>query len=149
MLLAPWKWGVPAPRDKSATRTADDLVAEIPRGVGKMDVFLRAHDGRAEFDGYELDGRAALLRYEGTTCTSLFAAGCRRVAARGQDVLRVDPAAAFVAAQRRGPDLWIDCVTAKAVWLGLPEPRRCIVNGKPAKWEASDGGVLFRDLYNF
>ena len=106
-----------------------------------MRAALRQAAGPVCVDGYELDGRAALLRCEGSTCTSLFAAGCRRVAARGQDVLRVNPAAAFVAAQRRGPDLWIDCGAAKAVWLGLPEPRRCIVNGKPAKWEASEGGV--------
>ena len=142
VLLAPWKQGMPTPRNWQVTRTSDGLVAEIPRGEGRTDVYLRAHRDGARLDRYELAGRAALLRYDGSRWTSLFAVGCHRVAVRGQDVLRAEPAAAFVAAQRMEGELRIDCEGARTVWLAMPEPERCIVNGKPGEWGTSGGGVI-------
>jgi len=143
VLLAPWRKGMPAPRHWRAVRSADGLIAEIPRGEGRRDVFMRAHDTttKLEREGYALDGRAALLRYEGQACRSVFAIACKRVTVGGRDVLRADPGAQFAAVDRRGADLHIDCAGAKALWLAMPAPARCWVNGKPAKWARAGDGI--------
>ena len=141
VLLAPWARGRAAPEAWSATRTARGLVAEIPLGQGRIDVLLRAHGTTAAFEGYELDGRLALLRYQEGRLRSLFALECGRVAARGRELLRAVPASATLAAQWSDGGLSVHTESATALWLALPEPRACSVNSKAAVWQRVDGGV--------